>query len=109
MDGATLATRRWAAPPFKLQLDAVEGIDSSSGWMRLLSAAGPQGHKYPHAFGCERFPRFVLRVVRNSAFDARNYFDHSTLAYPGRIPPFRRNEFDSPMAAPLHPSSLRRA
>ena len=31
--------------------------------------------------------------MRNSAFDARNFFDRESVANPGRIPPFRRNEF----------------
>jgi hypothetical protein len=40
--------------------------------------------------------------VRNSAFDARNYFDHPTPAYPGRIPPFRRNEFGFTNGGPVY-------
>ena len=40
--------------------------------------------------------------MRNSAFDARNYFDHPTPAYPGRIPPFRRNEFGFTNGGPVY-------
>ncbi len=40
--------------------------------------------------------------MRNSAFDARNYFDHPTAAYPGRIPPFRRNEFGFTNGGPVY-------
>jgi hypothetical protein len=35
----------------------------------------------------------VFEFVRNAAFDARNFFDRKSVAYPGRLPPFRRNEF----------------
>jgi hypothetical protein len=43
----------------------------------------------------------MFEFVRNSAFDARNYFDHATPAYPGRIPPFRRNEFGFTNGGPV--------
>ena len=39
--------------------------------------------------------------MRNSAFDARNFFDQRTLAEPGRIPPFRRNEFGFTLGGPV--------
>ncbi len=39
------------------------------------------------------FTARFFEFIRNSALDARNYFDHPTIADPGRIPPFQRNEF----------------
>jgi hypothetical protein len=33
--------------------------------------------------------------------DARNYFDHATPVYPGRIPPFHRNEFGFTNGGPV--------
>jgi hypothetical protein len=52
--------------------------------------------------GASGFHGSFFEFVRNSAFDARNYFDHATLAYPGRIPPFRRNEFGSTNGGPVY-------
>jgi hypothetical protein len=51
--------------------------------------------------GASGFHGSVFEFVRNSAFDARNYFDHATPAYPGRIPPFRRNEFGFTNGGPV--------
>ncbi len=43
--------------------------------------------------GKSGFHGSMFEFVRNSAFDARNYFDHPSIAELTRIPPFRRNEF----------------
>lgn len=42
-----------------------------------------------------------FEFLRNSALDARNYFDHPTPAAPGRIPPFIRNEFGLTNGGPI--------
>src|SRR5450432_2849414 len=52
--------------------------------------------------GASGFHGSFLEFVRNSAFDARNFFDHPTPAYPGRIPPFRRNEFGFTNGGPVY-------
>ncbi len=51
--------------------------------------------------GASGFHGSIFEFVRNSAFDARNYFDYATPAYPGRIPPFRRNEFGFTNGGPV--------
>jgi hypothetical protein len=38
----------------------------------------------------------VFEYIRNSALDAKNYFD-----LPGRIPPFRRNQFGGTVSGPI--------
>jgi hypothetical protein len=43
----------------------------------------------------------VFSFVRNAAFDARNFFDRRSLAQPGRIPPFARNEFGFTNGGPV--------
>jgi hypothetical protein len=43
----------------------------------------------------------LFEFVRNSAFDARNFFDERSLGNPGRIPPFRRNEFGFALGGPV--------
>ena len=43
----------------------------------------------------------VFEFVRNAAFDARNFFDRRSVAQPGRIPPFVRNEFGFTNGGPV--------
>ena len=43
----------------------------------------------------------VFEFVRNAAFDARNFFDRQSVANPGRLPPFRRNEFGFTNGGPV--------
>jgi hypothetical protein len=93
MGGATLSN---------FNVDAVEGIDSSSGWMPADVGRGAAGFTNIHTrSGASGFHGSFFEFVRNSAFDARNYFDHPTAAYPGRIPPFRRNEFGFTNGGPI--------
>ena len=94
MGGATLSN---------FNVDAVEGIDSSSGWMPADIGRGAAGFTNIHTrSGASGFHGSFFEFVRNSAFDARNYFDHPTSAYPGRIPPFRRNEFGFTNGGPVY-------
>jgi hypothetical protein len=94
MGGATLSN---------FNVDAVEGIDSSSGWMPADIGRGAAGFTNIHTrSGASGFHGSFFEFVRNSAFDARNYFDHPTPAYPGRIPPFRRNEFGFTNGGPVY-------
>ena len=43
----------------------------------------------------------MFEFLRNSSLDARNYFDFSSPANPGRIPPFKRNEFGFTNGGPV--------
>jgi hypothetical protein len=93
MDGATMSN---------FNVDAVEGIDSSSGWMPADIGRGAAGFTNIHTrSGASGFHGSFFEFVRNSAFDARNHFDHPTPVYPGRIPPFRRNEFGFTNGGPV--------
>ncbi len=95
MDGADISDPEMGGSTFSnFNVDAVEGIDSSTGWMPAEIGRGGAGFTNIHTrSGASGFHGSVFEFVRNSAFDARNYFDYPTPAYPGRIPPFRRNEF----------------
>src|SRR6266478_3223600 len=42
-----------------------------------------------------------FEFARNAAFDARNYFDHKSVADERRIPPFVRNEFGFTNGGPV--------
>jgi hypothetical protein len=95
MDGADISDPEMGGSTFSnFNVDAVEEIDSSSGWMPAEIGRGAAGFtNIITRSGASGFHGSFFEFVRNSAFDARNYFDHATPAYPGRIPPFRRNEF----------------
>ena len=103
MDDADISDPEMGGSTFSnFNVDAVEGIDSSSGWMPAEIGRGASGFTNIHTrSGASGFHGSVFEFVRNSAFDARNYFDYATPAYPGRIPPFRRNEFGFTNGGPI--------
>ncbi len=103
MDGADISDPEMGGATFSnFNVDAVESIDSSSGWMPAEIGRGAAGFTNIHTrSGASGFHGSMFEFVRNSAFDARNYFDHPTPAYPGRIPPFRRNEFGFTNGGPI--------
>ena len=103
MDGADISDPEMGGSTLSnFNVDAVEGIDSSSGWMAAEIGRGAAGFTNIHTrSGASGFHGSMFEFVRNSVFDARNYFDHATAAYPGRIPPFRRNEFGFTNGGPV--------
>ncbi len=83
-------------------VDAIEGIASSSGWMPAEIGRGASGFtNIATRAGTHAFHGSFFEFLRNSALDARNYFDHPSIASQGRIPPFRRNEFGLTSGGPL--------
>ena len=104
MDGADISDPEMGGATFSnFNVDAVEGIDSSSGWMPADIGRGAAGFTNIHTrSGASGFHGSFFEFVRNSAFDARNYFDYPTPVYPGRIPPFRRNEFGFTNGGPVY-------
>jgi hypothetical protein len=104
MDGADISDPEMCGATISnFNVDAVEGIDSSSGWMPADIGRGAAGFTNIHTrSGASGFHGSFFEFVRNSAFDARNFFDHPTPAYPGRIPPFRRNEFGFTNGGPIY-------
>ena len=95
MDGSDTSDPEMGGATFSnFNVDAVQEIQSSSGWMPAEIGRGAAGFtNILTRSGSSGFHGSVFEFVRNSAFDARNYFDHATPETPGRIPPFRRNEF----------------
>jgi hypothetical protein len=104
MDGADISDPEMGGATFSnFNVDAVQEIQSSSGWMPAEIGRGAAGFtNIITRSGASGFHGSFFEFVRNSAFDARNYFDHSTVAYPGRIPPFRRNEFGFTNGGPVY-------
>jgi len=103
MDGADTSDPEMGGATFSnFNVDAVEEIRSTSGWMLAEIGRGAAGFtNVITRSGKSGFHGSVFEFLRNSSLDARNYFDHSTPKEPGRIPPFRRNEFGFTNGGPV--------
>jgi hypothetical protein len=103
MDGADSSDPEMGGAAFSnFNVDAVEEIRSSSGWMPAEIGRGAAGFtNILTRSGSSGFHGSVFEFLRNSSLDARNYFDHPSIADPGRIPPFRRNEFGFTNGGPI--------
>jgi len=95
MDGADISDPEMGGSTFSnFNVDAIEEIQSSSGWMPAEIGRGASGFtNIVTRSGASGFHGSFFEFLRNSVLDARNYFDHATPVYPGRIPPFHRDEF----------------
>jgi Carboxypeptidase regulatory-like domain len=104
MDGADISDPEMGGSTFSnFNVDAVQEINSLSGVMPAEVGRGASGFtNIITRSGADGFHGSIFEFVRNSAFDARNYFDYPTPAYPGRIPPFRRNEFGFTNGGPVY-------
>jgi hypothetical protein len=103
MDGADTSDPEMGGATFSnFNVDAVEEIRSTSGWMPAEIGRGAAGFtNIITRSGSSGFHGSIFEFLRNSALDARNYFDHPSIADPGRIPPFRRNEFGFTNGGPI--------
>ena len=103
MDGADISDPEMGGSTFSnFNVDAVQEIQSTSGWMPATIGQGASGFtNIITRSGSSGFHGSFFEFLRNSALDARNYFDHATPETPGRIPPFRRNEFGFTNGGPV--------
>lgn len=103
MDGADISDPEMGGSTFtNFNVDAIQELESSSGWMPAEVGRGAAGFtNIVTRSGKSGFHGSFFEFVRNSALDARNYFDHPSIAEPGRIPPFRRNEFGFTNGGPV--------
>lgn len=93
MGGATLSN---------FNVDAVQEIQSSSGWMPADIGRGAAGFSnIITRSGTDSLHGSLFEFLRNSALDSRNFFDRQSPVNPGRIPPFRRNEFGFTLGGPV--------
>ena len=51
--------------------------------------------------GSNNFHGSMYEYLRNSVLDARNFFDRNTPSTPGRLPPFKRNQFGGSFGGPI--------
>ena len=103
MDGADVSDPEMGGSTFtNFNVDAIQELQSSSGWMPADVGRGAAGFtNIVTRSGKGGFHGSFFEFLRNSALDARNYFDHPSIAEPGRIPPFRRNEFGFTNGGPI--------
>lgn len=103
MDGADVSDPEMGGSTFtNFNVDAIQELQSSSGWMPGDIGRGAAGFtNIVTRSGKNGFHGSFFEFLRNSALDARNYFDHPSIAEPGRIPPFRRNEFGFTNGGPI--------
>ena len=103
MDGADVSDPEMGGSTFtNFNVDAIQELQSSSGWMPADIGRGAAGFtNIVTRSGQSGFHGSFFEFLRNSALDARNYFDHPSIAEPGRIPPFRRNEFGFTNGGPV--------
>jgi hypothetical protein len=103
MDGVDTTDPELGGATFSnFNIDAVEEIESFSGVMPAEIGHGAAGFtNIKTKAGTNLLHGSVFEFVRNSDFDARNFFDERSLANPGRIPPFRRNEFGFALGGPV--------
>ncbi|MGH9590578.1 MAG: carboxypeptidase regulatory-like domain-containing protein, partial [Terracidiphilus sp.] len=103
MDGGDITDPEMGGSTFpNFNVDAIQDLQSSSGWMPASIGRGAAGFtNIITRSGSSGFHGSFFEFLRNSALDARNYFDHPSIAEPGRIPPFRRNEFGFTNGGPV--------
>ncbi len=103
MDGIDTTDAEMGGATFSnFNVDAIQEINSSSGVLPASIGHGAAGYtEVITKSGTNDLHGSVFEFVRNAAFDARNFFDRRSVAQPGRIPPFARNEFGFTTGGPL--------
>jgi hypothetical protein len=103
MDGADSSDPEMGGATFSnFNVDAVQEIQSSSGWMAAEIGRGAAGFtNIITRPGTNAMHGSAFEFLRNAALDARNFFDRRSAANPGRIPPFVRNEFGLTNGGPV--------
>src|SRR3984885_8998833 len=103
MDGADTSDPELGGATFSnFNVDAIQEVQSSSGVMPADIGHGAAGFtNVVTKSGADEVHGSAFEFVRNAAFDARNFFDHSSAIDPRRIPPFARNEFGVTNGGPV--------
>lgn len=103
IDGADTTDPELGGATFaNFNVDAIQEVQSSSGVMPADIGHGAAGFtNVVTKSGTEQVHGSAFEFVRNAAFDAKNFFDHSSDIDPRRIPPFARNEFGVTNGGPV--------
>jgi Carboxypeptidase regulatory-like domain len=103
VDGADTTDPEMGGATFSnFNIDAIQEVQASSGVMP--AEIGHGGASYTNVVsrsGTNQLHGSFFEFARNAAFDARNYFDHRSVADERRIPPFIRNEFGLTNGGPV--------
>jgi hypothetical protein len=103
LDGADISDPEIGGGTFtNFNVDAVLELQSLSGVMPAEIGRGASGFtNILTRSGLDSIHGSIFEFLRNSSLDARNYFDYSSPVNPGRIPPFKRNEFGFTNGGPV--------
>ena len=103
MDGADTTDPELGGATFpNFNVDAIQEVQSSSGVMPAEIGHGAAGYNdVITKSGTNNVHGSAFEFLRNAAFDARNFFDHKSIADEGRLPPFVRNEFGATNGGPV--------
>ena len=103
IDGADTTDPELGGATFSnFNVDAIQEVQSSSGVMPAEIGHGAAGFtNVITKSGSNQVHGSAFEFVRNAAFDARNFFDHTSEIDPRRIPPFARNEFGVTNGGPV--------
>jgi hypothetical protein len=103
LDGADISDPEIGGGTFtNFNVDAVLELQSLSGVMPAEIGRGASGFtNILTRSGMDSIHGSIFEFLRNSSLDARNYFDYSSPLNPGRIPPFKRNEFGFTNGGPV--------
>lgn len=83
-------------------VDAIQEVQASSGVMAPEFGHGAASDtNVITKSGTNHMHGSFFEFARNASFDARNYFDHKSVADERRIPPFVRNEFGFTNGGPV--------
>ena len=83
-------------------VDAIQEVQSNTGVM--TAEIGHGAASYTNVItksGANQVHGSFFEFARNASFDARNYFDHKSVADERRLPPFVRNEFGFTNGGPV--------
>ena len=103
MDGIDTTDPEMGGSTFSnFNVDAIQEVRSSSGVMPAEIGHGAAGFTdIITRSGTDDLHGSVFEFLRNSALDARNFFDERTPVSPGRLPHFVRNEFGFTLGGPF--------
>lgn len=103
MDGIDTTDPEMGGATFSnFNVDAIQEIKSSSGVLTADIGHGAAGFtEVITKAGTNELHGSLFEFIRNAALDARNFFDRRSVAQPGRIPPFIRNEFGFTNGGPV--------
>ena len=100
--GDTTDAEMGGATYSNFNVDAIQEVQGSAGVMPAEIGHGAASYtNVVSKSGANQVHGSAFEFIRNAAFDARNYFDHKSVADERRIPPFVRNEFGFTNGGPV--------